>query len=181
MGNLEAQLRLLLVRHLRGELRRVAQSSLHHFSPARGTSRVSVNGRTLKRAAALRIIGYQSTGKRKYRAFLDSGDNYFWALALLAQGKLKSLRSGGRDRQHARRVCSPEKFIGQSPFWRDAKSPSRTGITRETRARPENGKRETRFYFIRSSVSTPEFRQRRLILLHARNNGEYRLVIGDCV
>ncbi len=38
MGNLEAQLRLLLVRHLRRELRRGAQSSLHQFSRARGTN-----------------------------------------------------------------------------------------------------------------------------------------------
>ena len=35
MRDLEAQLRLLLVSHLRRELRRVAQSALHHFHGAR--------------------------------------------------------------------------------------------------------------------------------------------------
>ena len=37
MGDLEAQLHLLLVRHLRRELRRVVRSSLHQSSRARGT------------------------------------------------------------------------------------------------------------------------------------------------
>src|SRR5213595_3218398 len=153
MGDLEAQLRLLLVSHLRRELRRVAQSSLHDFSRARGT-----NARSQKQTKVTKfhcsVLG-QGLRLLRYLLFKVSSTGL---PSLIVQGERKQKSS------FRLAAGAPQREV-------------RLRGTRKVRAGPALHATLARYPHKNGSAGS----RRRLILFYGRNSGEYRLVIGDCV
>src|SRR5947207_13887846 len=149
MGDLEAQLRLLLVSHLRRELRRVAQSSRHDFSRARGT-----NARSQKQTKVTKfhcsVLG-QGLRLLRYLLFKVSSTGL---PSLSVQGERKQKSSFRLAAETSRlAACAPQREVrlrGTRKV-RARHGESSTGIALQAR-RARYPKWETHFYFIRSNV-----------------------------